>query len=58
LTTERSWLLSASSVVKDLFVNVMRDLVVDVVDDVAIDEAAGGLLEILAELISISSMEL
>jgi hypothetical protein len=54
LTTMRSWLPSALNVVKDIVVNVMRDLVVDVV----IEEAAGGLIEAVAELISMPSLEL
>jgi hypothetical protein len=37
--------------------NVVRDLVEAVVEDVAI-ETAGGLLEIIAELISTPSLEL
>jgi hypothetical protein len=44
-------------VVKDRVWNVVRDLVVDVVEDVAI-EAARGLLETLAELILMASLEL
>jgi hypothetical protein len=45
-------------VVRDLVVNVVRALVVDVMEDVAIEEAAGGLLETRAELISVPSLEL
>jgi hypothetical protein len=45
-TTLRPWLLSA--------LNVVRDLVVDV----AMEDAAGGLLQTLAESISTPSMEL
>jgi hypothetical protein len=60
LATQKSWLPSALNVVKDPVMNVARDLVVDVVvKDVAIEEAAGGLLEPLAELISsMPSLEL
>jgi hypothetical protein len=58
LTTKSLWLPSALNVVKDVVVNVMRGLIVDVVEDVAIEDAAGGLLKPLAELISMPSLGL
>jgi hypothetical protein len=50
LATQRSWLLSALTVVKDF--------VVDVVEDVTIEEATGELLQTLAECTSTPSLEL
>jgi hypothetical protein len=57
-TTQKSWLPSALTAVKDPVVSVERGLVVDVVKDAAVEEAAGGFLETLTKLTSSPSVEL